>query len=130
MEWPLLTVALADSEDLVLARHRARQVAAQLGLDTPAQTRFAASVSEIARNAIAYAGGGRVAFSVRRDGSPALVARVSDSGPGLGDVDAVLDGLGPGRGISSARRLVDEFTLRIRREINAPCQWKLCRSMA
>ncbi|PPQ28397.1 ATP-binding protein [Rhodopila globiformis] len=111
MEWPLLTVALAEPEDLVLARHRARQVAAQLGLDTAAQTRFAASVSEIARNAIAYAGGGRVAFSVRRDGLPALLARVSDSGPGIRDLDAVLDGLVPGRGIASARRLVDEFAI-------------------
>src|SRR3954447_16897559 len=67
MEWPLLTVALANPEDIVLARHRARQVAAQLGLDAAGQTRFAASVSEIARNAIAYGGGGRVAFSVSRD---------------------------------------------------------------
>ena len=38
MEWPLLTVALAVPEDIVLARHRARQVAAQLGLDAAGQT--------------------------------------------------------------------------------------------
>jgi len=111
MEWPLLTVALAEPEDIVLARHRARQVAAQFSLDAASQTRFAASVSEIARNAIAYAGGGRVAFSVSRDGPAALVARVSDSGPGIPNLAAVLDGLTPGRGISSARRLVDDFAI-------------------
>ncbi|MFL5280846.1 MAG: ATP-binding protein [Rhodopila sp.] len=121
MEWPLLTVALANPEDIVLARHRARQVAAQLGLDVAGQTRFAASVSEIARNAIAYAGGGRVAFSVSRDsvgrdsgnlgGGAILVVRISDSGPGIANLEAVLDGLVPGRGISSARRLVDDFAI-------------------
>nr|WP_294544039.1 ATP-binding protein [uncultured Rhodopila sp.] len=111
MEWPLLTVALSDPEDIVLARHRARQVAARLGLDAAGQTRFAASVSEIARNAIAYARGARVAFAVSRNGSPALVARVSDSGPGISDLDAVLEGRAPGRGIASARRLVDDFAI-------------------
>jgi signal transduction histidine kinase/CheY-like chemotaxis protein len=111
MEWPLLTVALAEPEDIVLARHRARQVAAQFGLDAASQTRFAASVSEIARNAIAYAGGGRVAFLISRDGATALVARVSDSGTGIANLDAVLEGFSPGRGISSARRLVDDFAI-------------------
>src|SRR5690349_20432667 len=90
MEWALLTVALANPEDVVLARHRARQVAAQLGFNAAAQTRFAASVSEIARNTIAYAGGGRAAFCVSRD---SLVTRISDNGPGIADVEAVLDGV-------------------------------------
>jgi len=111
MEWPLLTVALTEPEDLVLARHRARQVAAQFGLDASSQTRFAASVSEIARNAIAYGRGGRVTFSVSRNGSSAIVARVSDSGGGIADLDAVMEGRVPGRGIGSARRLVDDFAI-------------------
>ena len=66
MEWPLLTVALNQPEDIVVARHRARQVATLAGLDASSQTRLAASVSEISRNAIAYAGGGRVAFAITR----------------------------------------------------------------
>jgi signal transduction histidine kinase/ActR/RegA family two-component response regulator len=111
MEWPLLTVALSEPEDIVLARHRARQVASRFGLDAASQTRFAASVSEIARNAIAYGHGARVAFSVSRNGSPNLVARVSDTGPGIGDLDAILEGRSPGRGIASARRLVDDFAI-------------------
>jgi signal transduction histidine kinase/ActR/RegA family two-component response regulator len=111
MEWPLLTVALTEPEDIVLARHRARQVASRFGLDAASQTRFAASVSEIARNAIAYASGGRVVFSVSRDGPPALVARVSDHGGGIADLDAVLEGRVQGRGIGGARRLVDDFAI-------------------
>src|SRR4051794_37159540 len=91
MEWPLLTVALNQPEDIVLARHRARQVAALAGLDASSQARLAASVSEISRNAIAYAGGGRVAFAITRAAPVSLCVRVSDHGPGFANLDAVLE---------------------------------------
>src|ERR1700757_5204566 len=81
MEWPLLTVALILPEDIVAARHRARQLASLVGLDAASQTRLAASVSEISRNALAYAGGGRVAFAITCSGPVALCVRVSDTGP-------------------------------------------------
>jgi signal transduction histidine kinase len=111
MEWPLLTVALTRPEDLIVARHRARQVASLAGLDASSQTRMAASVSEIARNAIVYAGGGRVAFVITR-GTPAVLrVRVTDRGPGVADLDAVLEGRAGGQGIAGARRLVDEFLI-------------------
>jgi len=110
MEWPLLTVALRQPEDIVAARHRARQVAALSGLDASSQTRLAASVSEISRNAIAYAGGGRVAFAITRT-PPALVVRVSDNGPGIRDLEAVMEGVTDGQGIAGARRLVDDFSI-------------------
>src|ERR1700754_2793809 len=106
MEWPLLTVALAAPEDIVAARHLARQLASLAGLDASSQTRLAASVSEISRNALAYAGGGRVAFTITRSGPKALRVRVTDGGPGIADLDAVLEGRTSGQGISSARRLV------------------------
>ncbi|HEY0181190.1 MAG TPA: ATP-binding protein [Rhodopila sp.] len=111
MEWPLLTVALDQPEDIVAARHRARQVASLAGLDPASQTRLAASVSEISRNALIYAGGGRVAFAIVRAQQTALVVRVSDNGPGIRDLDAVLDGLNAGHGIAAARRLVDDFSI-------------------
>src|ERR1700733_4532564 len=87
MEWPLLTVALTQPEDIVVARHRARQVAGLAGLDASSQTRLAASVSEISRNAMAYAGAGRVAFSITRAAPMVLCVRVSDNGPGIRDID-------------------------------------------
>jgi signal transduction histidine kinase len=111
MEWPLLTVVLNQPEDIVVARHRARQLAALAGLDPSTQTRLAASVSEISRNAIAYAGAGRVAFAISHTQPAALCVRVSDSGPGIADLDAVLEGRTAGRGIVSARRLVDDFAI-------------------
>jgi signal transduction histidine kinase len=111
MEWPLLTVALSQPEDIVVARHRARQLASLVGLDASSQTRLAASVSEISRNALTYAGGGRVAFTITRSGPNALCVRVSDQGPGIADLDAVLEGQTSGQGIPSARRLVDDFNI-------------------
>lgn len=111
MEWPLLTVALRNPEDIAVARHRARQIASLAGLDASSQTRLAASVSEISRNAIAYAGGGRVAFAIARTPFLSLTVRVSDSGPGIRDLEAVMDGLTAGKGIPSARRLVDDFAI-------------------
>lgn len=112
MEWPLLTVALEKPEDIVAARYRARQIASLCGLDPASQTRLAASVSEISRNAVAYAGSGRVGFSITRTPPMALAVRVVDNGSGIADLDAVLEGRISGQGISSARRLVDDFTIK------------------
>jgi signal transduction histidine kinase len=111
MEWPLLTVALDQPEDIVDARHRARQIASLAGLGPSSQASLAASVSEISRNAIAYAGGGGVAFSITRTQPISLCVRVSDNGSGFSDLDAVLEGRSAGRGIPSARHLVDDFAI-------------------
>lgn len=117
---PLLTLELRYEQDLVSARQRARQVAALLGFDGQDQTRVTTAVSEIARNAFEYAGGGRVEFALDAAGSAgsaaAMTVRVSDRGPGIADVRAVLDGRhvsesGMGLGITGARRLMDRFDI-------------------
>jgi signal transduction histidine kinase len=113
---PILTVALRFEQDVVLVRQRARQVAELVGLDVHAQTRFATAVSEIARNAHEYAAGGRAEFSLEcpPGGTHAVGVRISDNGPGVRDLDAVLTGryrsaTGMGVGITGARRLCDWF---------------------
>ncbi len=58
----LLTVALKAEPDVVFARQRARVLAELLGFDRHDQTRIATAVSEVARNAIEYATGGKVDF--------------------------------------------------------------------
>ena len=52
---PLLTVAIRYEHDVVLARQRARQIAALLKFSLEEQTRIATAVSELARNAFQYA---------------------------------------------------------------------------
>jgi signal transduction histidine kinase/CheY-like chemotaxis protein len=115
----LLSVEIRLEQDVVLARQRARQVAGLLGFDAQDQTRLATAVSEIARNAYSYGGGGKVEFLVD-DTSPGLfLIRVSDRGPGFKDLAAVLEGryrsaTGMGVGVLGARRLTDVFEVQSR----------------
>ncbi|HIV70140.1 MAG TPA: response regulator [Candidatus Aquabacterium excrementipullorum] len=111
------SMPLTCPEDVVAARLNARQVAEILGLDRQGQTRLATAVSEITRNAFAYAGKGRVDFLIEGT-APAhtLSLLVVDEGPGIRDLDSVLSGLrayapGRGTGLVSARRLVDQFDI-------------------
>jgi anti-sigma regulatory factor (Ser/Thr protein kinase) len=93
MSYPLLTLAIHHEQDVVEARQRARQVAQLLGFDPPDQTRIATAVSEIARNAFLYAQGGRIEFDIEGETRPqVLLVRVTDQGPGISDLDRVLNG--------------------------------------
>jgi signal transduction histidine kinase len=113
----LMTVALSHEHDVVLARRCAREIAASAGFDAQGQVRFTTAVSELARNALQYARGGRVIFSLEREGERSLlVARVRDDGPGIGDLPRILQGsyvsrTGMGLGITGARRLSDRFAI-------------------
>ena len=60
----IMTVAIRYEQDVVLARQRTRQIAQYLGFDSQDQTRLATAVSELARNAFGYAGGGKVEFAI------------------------------------------------------------------
>jgi signal transduction histidine kinase len=111
----LLACELEAESDIVAVRQRARGIAEQLGFQRQDQTRIATAVSEIARNAFAYGGGGRVEFSIEPEPGELLV-RILDKGPGIADLDAVLDGsyhspTGMGLGLIGARRLMDRFAV-------------------
>ncbi len=113
MTGAILRVRILHETDVVLARQRARQIAALLGLDAQDQTRFATAASEIARNAFRYAGGGSIEFFLQDD---TLLARVTDQGPGIPNLREILDGryvspTGMGLGIIGAKRLSDRFTI-------------------
>jgi signal transduction histidine kinase/ActR/RegA family two-component response regulator len=112
----ILTVALIEEADIVAARQRARQIAGLLGFEAQDQTRIATAVSEIARNAATYGGGGRIEFSLDNGPAPALLIRIRDHGPGIADVDAIMTGRfksasGMGVGIAGTQRLMDRFEI-------------------
>ncbi|HUR93793.1 MAG TPA: ATP-binding protein [Gemmatimonadales bacterium] len=113
---PILTAELRYEHDVVLARQRARQIARLLGFDGQEQIRIATAVSEVARNAYQYAGGGKVVFALAAD-PPRLDITVRDSGPGIARLQEILDGryysrTGMGLGLLGARRLSDRFDVR------------------
>jgi signal transduction histidine kinase/CheY-like chemotaxis protein len=116
MNMPLLNLEVRLELDIVLARQRARQIAALLGFAQLDQTRIATATSEIARNTVQYAGGGRVEFAVESGSSPALLIRIRERGPGINDLHAILEGeyvssTGLGLGINGAKRLMDRFAI-------------------
>jgi len=113
----ILTVVISNELDIVLARQRARQIAELLGFKDQDLTRIATAVSEIARNAFIYGGGGKVEFLVE-DKAPSqmFLARISDKGPGIDELKGLLDGqraskTGMGLGIIGAKRLMDYFRI-------------------
>ena len=116
MRMPLLSLEVRVEYDIVLARQRARQIAALLGFALLDQTRIATATSEIARNSVRYGGGGRVEFSVETGTAPSYVIRVLERGTGIKGLQKILDGeyvsaTGMGLGITGARRLMDRFVI-------------------
>jgi signal transduction histidine kinase/CheY-like chemotaxis protein len=112
----IISLRVQRQQDVVLARQRARQIAAMLGFDVQDQTRLATAVSEIARNALQYAEGAVVEFSLDGDDNQTCLVTVRDRGQGIRELQAVLDGTfvstsGRGRGISAVRRLMDHFDI-------------------
>lgn len=117
MAGTILTLAVGCERDTVAARQRARQIARLLGFDAQDQTRISTAVSEIARNAFNYAGGGRVEYSIEGRTAPQLfIIKVRDHGPGVENLENILEGrykscTGMGMGILGARRLMDQFQI-------------------
>lgn len=115
MPVPILQLALRTERDVVQARQRAREVAAELGLDNQDQIRLATATSEIARNAFRYAGNGKVAFSLDLE-KQRIEVEVSDTGGGIPNLDDILEGryrsmTGLGMGIIGTKRLMDDFEI-------------------
>ena len=112
----ILTLALRNERDVVHARQHARELAALLGFDNQDQIRLATATSEMARNAFRYARNGEVQFSLQLDLPQQMRILVSDTGPGISNLDDILDGrykseTGMGMGIIGTKRLMDEFEL-------------------
>jgi serine/threonine-protein kinase RsbT len=108
---------ITSNNDVVLVRQRVRQSAVDVGLSLIDQTKVVTAASELARNALVYAGGGRARIeTVKGELRSGLRLAFEDDGPGIPDLDLALtdgwtSGNGLGLGLSGARRLVDEFRL-------------------
>jgi serine/threonine-protein kinase RsbT len=106
---------IAADVDIVNARQRVRQLAAECGFSPGDQTVIAAAVSEVARNIVMYAKRGEIEFSAVQDTDRVGLRTVArDDGPGIRDVPRALqDGFstsgGLGLGLPGAQRLMDEF---------------------
>jgi signal transduction histidine kinase/DNA-binding response OmpR family regulator len=113
----ILKLDIRYEHDVVLARQRARQVAAVLGFELQDQTRISTAISELVRNVFQYARAGTVEFSLEGTAeAPMLSIRVQDEGPGIKNLETILNGryvsqTGMGLGILGAKRLMDTFSI-------------------
>jgi serine/threonine-protein kinase RsbT len=109
-----IRVELAAEADVVQARSHARALAERLGGDAFAIQRVATAASELARNAVLYAGGGVIEFSPSRPPQRGVWILARDAGPGIGNLDHILSGkyksrTGLGRGLLGVKRLARSF---------------------
>jgi len=104
---PETRVPIGHEVDIVTARQKGRELAAQGGFSRTEQTLIATAISEVARNIVEYAQRGEILGIM-------VIAR--DLGPGIPDLELVMrDGYSTGKslgmGLPGAKRLMDEFVL-------------------
>ncbi len=110
-------IDIRSQSDVVLARQAGRTMARDLGFGTAQQTRLATAISELVRNALAYADGGRCYLIDSSDEQYIKIqVQIEDHGPGIDDIElALTDGFSTagslGAGLPGARRLVQTFEI-------------------
>jgi serine/threonine-protein kinase RsbT len=113
-----VSLPIAGEADVAAAARAAREQAVRCGLSGVEAQHVATAVSEVASNAVKYAGRGEVELApVERSGRRGLAVTVRDTGPGIPDIEAALrDGVSTGGslglGLPGARRLMDDFVIR------------------
>ena len=116
MSSSLFTIEIRKEDDVVLARQKARTIAAALKFDSQDQTRIATAVSEIARNTFQYAGGGIAEFTLEAHPESVLTVILRDHGKGIPHLKQIMEGkyvsqTGMGLGIIGAKRLMDSLVV-------------------
>jgi serine/threonine-protein kinase RsbT len=105
------------SDDIIVVRRRARDIAELRKFDSFATAAITTATSELARNVLVHGGGGKACIEELNDGTRFGVRIVFvDEGPGIADIPRVLAGgytttRTMGLGVSGSRRLVDEFSI-------------------
>ena len=111
-------ISVMSDEDVILARQRVRLQAQETGFTLLNQTKLVTAVSELARNLVVHARGGKVSvFKTKAGDKTGLKVVFEDKGPGIPDVERVMqEGFSTigsmGLGLKGAKRLVDEFDIK------------------
>jgi serine/threonine-protein kinase RsbT len=111
------SIPLTSQQDVVFARQAIRKAAQQINFSIVDQTKIVTAISELARNALVYGGGGVLEWeTVVENGRKGLRLTVRDHGPGIKDLtlamkDGWTSGGGLGLGLPGAKRLVNDFMI-------------------
>ena len=111
------TLSIKKEQDVVLLRNRVKETAVKIKMGLVNQTKLITATSELVRNMLKYAGGGKILIEVVSKGRENGVRLIfEDNGPGIADIpQAMKDGFSTGKslglGLPGARRLVSEFNI-------------------
>jgi len=113
------TLSINTEQDAVFLRNRVSEYAAKIKMGLVNQTKLLTAASELVRNMLRYAGGGKVLCEVVSQSVLQTGIRLTfiDSGPGIPDISlAMKDGYSTGKslgiGLPGAKRLVNEFNIK------------------
>ncbi len=114
--------AIGQDADIGSIRSVGKEMCRNVGFRTVDQVKVMTVISELARNAMQYAGGGTVELRQMDDaGRKGLEVVVRDQGAGIENVDRILSGeyrskTGLGMGLRGSKNIMDLFEIRTSRE--------------
>jgi serine/threonine-protein kinase RsbT len=110
-------MTIVKETDVIPFRNRVKEYAAKIGMGLVNQTKLITSASELARNMLKYANGGKATIEVvNNETQPGIRLTFKDEGPGIADIaQAMKDGYSStkslGLGLPGTKRLVSEFKI-------------------
>ena len=110
-------MSIVKEQDVIPFRNRVKEYATKIGMSLVNQTKVITAASELVRNMLKYANGGKVYIEVVSKGRENGIRLVfEDKGPGIPDIGLALkDGYSTGRslglGLPGTKRLVSEFNI-------------------
>jgi serine/threonine-protein kinase RsbT len=111
-------MSIIKEQDVIPFRNRLKEHAVKIGMSLVNQTKIITAASELVRNMLKYANGGKVYIEIVSKGREnGIRLTFEDQGPGIPNIDmAMKDGFSTGKslglGLPGARRLVSEFELK------------------
>lgn len=112
------TIEVVKEQDVVFAKNRVKEVAVRIKMGLVNQTRLITAASELLRNMMRYANGGKCIIEVVSSGRMnGIRLTFADKGPGIPDIArAMEDGFSTGKslglGLPGTKRLVNEFDMK------------------
>jgi len=112
------TVEVVKEQDVVFLKNRVKEVAVKIKMGLVNQTRLITAASELVRNMMRYANGGRCLIEIVSSGRiNGVRLTFIDKGPGIPDIQAAMrDGFSTGKslglGLPGTKRLVNEFDIK------------------
>ena len=113
------TIKIEKEQDVVFFRNRVAEYADKIKMGLVNKTKLLTAASELVRNMLRYANGGKVLCEIISHATLQTGVRLtfSDQGPGIPDIDkAMQDGYSTGKslglGLPGAKRLVSIFDIK------------------